>query len=110
VIETNDHVSACRNTQRAQIKTKTTVNLAKVLDKYYTCPKIKEILLTGIKIIWQGNYEHVTSQELSFTPEKTITRALHDQNKIGWTNFYRGRIALEWQTAQQEYYFKKIKK
>ena len=47
---------------------------------------------------------------MPFTPERTIKQAINDQNEIGWTNFYRGRIALEWQTAQQEYYFNKFKK
>jgi hypothetical protein len=109
-IKTNDHVTLCGNTRRNQIKTKTTTNLAKLLDKYYTCPHIKEIILTGIKKIWQGDYSQVTNHEISFTPERTTKRALDDQNKIGWSNFYRGRVALKWQTAQQEYYSDKFKK
>ena len=100
-IETNDHVTACKNSQRTLIKTKTTANLAKILNKYHTCPKIKEIILTGIKILWQGNYEQVSKHELSFTPEANTSQTLQDQNEIGWSNLYRGRMALEWQTAQK---------
>jgi hypothetical protein len=91
-IKTNDHVSACGNTRRKQIKNKSTINLSKVLDKYYTCPKIKEIILTGIKKVLQGNYNHVTNQEVSFTPDRTLQQALANQNKIGWTNVYRGQV------------------
>jgi hypothetical protein len=50
-------------------------------------PQIKEIILTGIKKVWQGNYSQVTNQEVSFTPERTTKRALEDKNKIGWSNF-----------------------
>jgi hypothetical protein len=106
--KTNDHVTACGNTRRKQMKTKTTANLAKLLNKYYTCPQIKEIILTGVKKIWQGDYNLVTSQDMSFTPKNTLKQTLEDQNKIGWTNLYRGRIALEWQTAQQRILLQEI--
>jgi hypothetical protein len=32
---------------------------------------------------WQGDYNHVTSQELSFNLKGTLKKAFSDQNKIG---------------------------
>lgn len=33
-----------------------------------------------------------------------LTRAFHAQSKIGWDQFFRGRVALAWKSAIQVYY------
>lgn len=35
---------------------------------------------------------------------RLITRAFHAQTKIGWDQFFRGRIALAWKSAIEVYY------
>jgi hypothetical protein len=56
-----------------------------------------------------GDTTTLQGNDISFTPTGTIQRAIQEQNQIGWSNFYRGRISLEWVTAQQQQYEKQYK-
>jgi hypothetical protein len=47
--------------------------------------------------------------DISFEPTGSMKRAIEEQNAINWNNFYRGRVSLEWLTAQQEQYEKQYK-
>jgi hypothetical protein len=108
--ETNDHVTECNNPRRRQVRNKIKTNLAKILDKYHTCLQIKECILIGVTKAWNGDMNPIQHQDLSFALQGNVKQALEDQQEVGWTNFYRGRIALEWQTAQQEHYTKQFNK
>ena len=79
------------------------------MEKCYTHHTIRECIITGLKKTMTGDTTILNLRELSFTPTGSVQRAIAAQNKIGWNNFYRGRIALEWLTAQQEQYEGKYK-
>jgi hypothetical protein len=79
------------------------------MEKCYTHHIIRECIITGLKKTMTGDTTILNPHKLSFTPTGSVQRAIAAQNKIGWNNFYRGQIALEWLTAQQEQYEGKYK-
>jgi hypothetical protein len=107
--ETNEHVTTCNNPRRKELRHKLWKNLSKKMEKCYTHHTVKECILTGLKKTMTGDTTILNPHELSFTPTGSVQRAITAQNKMGWNNFYRGRIALEWLTAQQEQYEGKYK-
>jgi hypothetical protein len=107
--ETNEHVTTCTDDRQTKIWQKIWKSLAKRLDKSYTQHTIKECILTGIKLTMTSSTTTLHHEDISFEPTGPIKRAIEEQNEIRWNNFYRGRISLEWLTAQQEQYEQQYK-
>jgi hypothetical protein len=53
----------------------------------------QEIILHGIKAAITQGIEIVEEEHLSFQPSGIIQTALWEQNAIGWSNFYKGRMS-----------------
>ncbi len=102
-IETNDHVTACHNPRREKLRKELKSSTAKTMDKHNTHQHIKECILIGMEKFTNNDTTPIELTELSFTPSETIQQAITEQQAIGWTNFYRGRISTKWMDAQQEH-------
>ena len=102
-IETNDHVSSCNNPRRTKIKNTMRHNLNKILDKTGTHHHIKECFLIGLDRALNDDNTPIQQHELSFSADPDITAAIDEQEKIGWINFYRGRISQKWNVTQDNH-------
>ena len=78
-------------------------SLAKILDKQGTHTQIKECILIGIERALTENTTPISDNEISFVPTDEIRNAMAEQQEIGWTNFYRGRISNKWLIAQNHH-------
>ena len=76
----------------------------KAMQKTETHIHAQEIILHGIKAAINHATETVAEEDLSFQPSGIIKLALKEQNAIGWTNFYKGRISKKWEQVQQQHY------
>jgi c-di-AMP phosphodiesterase-like protein len=74
------------------------------MEKTATHIHAQEIILHGIKAAITHGIETVEETELSFQPSGIIKPALREQNEIGWTNFYKGRMLNKWEHVQQQHY------
>jgi hypothetical protein len=77
--------------------------LRKSMEKTETHIQVQEIILQGIKATITEGIETVDDNQLSFQPSGIIESALHEQNAIGWTNFYKGRLSKKWEQVQQQH-------
>jgi hypothetical protein len=103
-IETNNHISACTNPRRAKLRNKMLRTLRKTMEKTETHIQVQEIILQGIKAAITEGIKTVDDNQLSFQPSGIIRSALQEQNAIGWTNFYKGRLSKKWEQVQQQHY------
>ena len=78
--------------------------LRKLMEKTETHIQVQEIILQGIKAAITEGIETVDDNQLSFQPSGIIQSALQEQNEIGWTNFYKGRLSKKWEQVQQQHY------
>jgi hypothetical protein len=97
-IETNQHISACSNPRRRKLRNNMLRNVRMTIEKHATHRNNNPRN--------QGSNNHhgikvVVDTELLFKPSGIIKAALEEQNKIGWTNFYKGRISKKWEQVQQ---------
>ena len=102
--ETNNHISACNNPRRAKLRNNMLRTLRKIMEKTATHIQAQEIILQGIKAAITHGIEIVDNNQLSFQPSGIIWSALQEQNAIGWTNFYKGRMSKKWEQVQQQHY------
>ena len=66
------------------------------MEKTNTNIQAQEIILQGLtKAILHGT-DKLDTLTISFEPQGILNQALQDQNAIGWTNFYKGRISKKW--------------
>jgi hypothetical protein len=103
-IETNEHLQCCKNPKRITIRRTTRTNLNKNMEKYDIHVKIKECILLGTGQWISKQETKINKNELSFTPEGEINKAIDDQNEIGWDNFIRGRLSNRWESIQSQRY------
>ena len=76
----------------------------KAMEKSETNIQAQEIILHGIKAAVTQGTDKIDEAQLSFRPSGIIRRAFQEQNEIGWTNFYKGRISTKWEQVQQSHY------
>jgi hypothetical protein len=76
----------------------------KTMEKTSTHIHVQEIILQGIKSAARQESEQVDDEQLSFQPSGIIKDALREQNAIGWTNFYKGRMSKKWERVQHQHY------
>ena len=105
-IETNHHISACSNPRRTQQRNNMFQTVKKAMEKTSTHIQAQEIIMHGLKAAVTQGIEKVDNTELSFEPSGIIKLALQEQNNIGWTNFYKGRMSKKWEQVQQQHYKK----
>ena len=103
-IKTNCHISSCQNPRRATIRNNMFRTVRRTMEKTETHIHAQEIILHGIKAAIINGIETVAEEDLSFKPNGTIKAALKEQNEIGWTNFFRGRLSRKWEQVQQQHY------
>jgi hypothetical protein len=103
-IETNQHILACSNPRRAKLQNNMLRTVRKAMEKNETHIHAQEIILHGIKAAINHGIEIVAEEDLYFQPSGIIKLALKEQNAIGWTNFYKGRISKKWEQVQQQHY------
>ena len=102
--ETNNHVSECTNPRRTKIRNNMLRTVRKTMEKSETHIQAQEIILHGIKAAVTQGTDKIDEAKLSFRPSGIIRIALQEQNEIGWTNFYKGRISKKWEQVQQSHY------
>ena len=103
-IETNEHVQCCMNPKRVAIRKTTRNNITRNMEKYDVHIQIKECFLLGMEQWTQNQTTRISKQDLSFTPEGEIEKAIDEQNEIGWGNFTRGRLSIRWEDIQARRY------
>jgi hypothetical protein len=62
------------------------------MDKEETHIQAQEIIMQGLTAAIEHGKDKIEDTDISFTPSGIIKHALQEQNAIGWTNFYKGRI------------------
>ena len=77
------------------------------MEKQETHIHAQENILQGLTAAIEKGIDRVEDHELSFQPKGLIKQALKEQNDIGWTNFYKGRISIKWERVQRSHYNKK---
>ena len=82
-IETNEHVTTCKDARQTNIQQIIWRNIAKKLDKQYTHHTVKECILAGIKKTMSGDTTTLQDNDISFIPTGTIQRAIQEQNQFG---------------------------
>jgi hypothetical protein len=74
------------------------------MEKTNTNIQAQEIIIQGLtKAILHGT-DKLNTLTISFKPQGILRQALHDQNAIGWTNFYRERLSKKWEQVQKTHY------
>jgi hypothetical protein len=78
--------------------------MRKTMEKTNTSIQTQEIILQGLTNAILHGTDKLDLSKISFTPQGTLNQALQDQNKIGWTNFYKGRLSKKWEQVQKAHY------
>jgi hypothetical protein len=104
--ETNDHVSACEHPDRAKLRKNMIRTVRKTMDKTNTSIQTQEVILQGLTDAILHGADKLDLTKISFTPTGSLNYALQDQNAIGWTNFYKGRLSKKWEQVQKDHYRK----
>jgi hypothetical protein len=81
--------------------------LRKTMDKQETHIQAQEIIMQGLTAAIEQGKDKVEDTDISFKPSGINKHALQEQNAIGWTNFYEGRISKKWEHVQRNHYQKK---
>jgi hypothetical protein len=102
--ETNDHVSACNNLDRVKLRKNMIKTVRKTMEKTNTNIKAQEIIIQGLTEAVLHGTDQLDTSKISFEPQGILNQALQDQNAIGWTNFYKGRISKKWEQVQISHY------
>ena len=58
--------------------------------------------LIQIPILLSVSFLHASTG--SFEPQGILNQALQDQNAIGWTIYYKGRLSEKWEQVQKTHY------
>jgi hypothetical protein len=70
------------------------------MEQSHTSTQTQEIIIRGLTDAICTGKNEVDLSTLSFTPHGILYNALKEQNAIGWTNFYKGRLSKKWQQIQ----------
>jgi hypothetical protein len=76
------------------------------MDKTNTSIQTQEVILQGLTDAILHGADKLNLTKISFTPTGSLNQALQDQNAIGWTNFYKGRLSKKWEQVQKDHYRK----
>jgi hypothetical protein len=77
----------------------------KTIEKTNTNIQAQEIiLLQGLTEAILHGTDKLDTSTITFKPQGILKQALQDQNAIGWTNFYKGRISKKWEQVQKTHY------
>jgi hypothetical protein len=103
--EDTNHVLRCCCEARTQARTAAFQQFREHLQRQHT-PDIFANLLCDSMTNWISRRRIAPpTWTAPFEPiHRLLTRAFHAQTKIGWDQFFRGRIALAWQKVIEVYY------
>jgi hypothetical protein len=101
-IEDDDHPFKCNDPTMQDAQEEGLEILKTSLTKIHTSTTITSTIITHLRQ-WMRNSELPPSQSLhpDIKYHQDIQKAIHQQNKIGWDHFIRGRILGKWQVAQK---------
>jgi hypothetical protein len=103
--EDTNHVLCCCCDARSQARVDAFLQFRTHLQQQHT-PDIMATLLCNCMEHWIARRRIAPPEWIAPTEPilRLLTRAFHAQTKIGWDQFFRGRIALAWKSAIQVYY------
>ena len=100
--ETHQHVLSCPYAPVQQARNQSIAHITKALGQMNTEPHLKEFLIQAIAS-FAVDYP-LGEPHLSLNPIELQLYKIHKaQNNIGWTNFYRGYVTIEFEEMQQRY-------
>ena len=95
--ETCDHVLQCPDPRADTTRRLAFASLSKRMDDIKTAPLIQDALLTVLNC-W------ITDDGIPTDFTADIQGALDKQLALGWDQFFRGRIAIQWQQMQSAHF------
>ena len=103
--EDTTHVLTCSCTARCAARTTARAIFQQKLSRLYTPDIMNKLICDSMDSwlarrpvlppVWDGPYEPIKGQ---------LRRAFYAQSRIGWDQFFRGRIAKAWQIPIETYY------
>ena len=97
--ETIDHVIRCSHEDAVQWRSNLLNSLRNTcIETLNTRFALIDVLIDGISIWFRGT---TALDPTRYPPE--LETLIRDQNAIGWNQIFRGRMALQWSTLQQEH-------
>jgi hypothetical protein len=90
--ESEDHILHCKSETRKQIRSVWIAEMKHYLSSPHTHTDVKNAIMNELE-----NWLNPGSKTITFRPiSREIQQALETQQNIGWRNFVRGRISMEW--------------
>ena len=92
------HIWHCPHTGASEIWRNGITQIAEWMTLTQTAPTIQTTIITHLTQ-WSNN------QPFSAIPNlpKDTHRALHNQDEIGWDNFFEGKLTNDWEQIQTAY-------
>jgi hypothetical protein len=91
-IENNNHISSCTNERRKKVRYTMILSIKHNMKKNKLHPGIQEIIIKALQQSIQTDTHQFDISTMSSTPSGTLKAAIEEQNSIGWSNFYCGKI------------------
>ena len=102
--ETPMHFWYCPEPCFTTIKQDQLKKLEEHMETNNTCPEVKQEIITRLHF-WVSAQEEPTHQiqrDEDGNPDN-LSQAIDDQNEIGWDQFLKGRLSLQWINLQHKY-------
>jgi hypothetical protein len=93
------HVWLCPDAEAKLIRNEGISDIAQWMEEVQTDPEIRTAIVTRL-VQWADNLPMLPIQ----TDSVVLQDAIQHQDDIGWDNFFEGRIAKDWEQAQEAYY------
>ena len=74
------------------------------MEKTNTNIQAQEIILQGLTEAILHGTDKLDTSTISFEPQGILNQGLQDQNAMGLTNFYKGRISKKREQVQKSHY------
>jgi hypothetical protein len=92
------HVLKCYHPSRVQWRDTLFSSLKDQCYKLKTAPPLVEILITGITSFFEDRQFPIEDFEPAYR------QLIREQDQIGWSQIFRGRLTMQWSLLQQDHY------
>jgi hypothetical protein len=95
-IESNDHILRCTKCQeRTKSRKKYIEQLQRIMTKMGTNTTTTRVIIAHLRV-WLGDTTGPKLVEVAQEASTELKQAIEDQEKIGWDQWFKGRISLKW--------------
>jgi hypothetical protein len=98
------HVLRCTERSRSIWRGSLLTDLHSFCVTEHTCPKLQNLLLDALRS-WLRAPPTIEFTVDPIFYSSTLTRLIHQQNRIGWGELFRGRFSKEWARVQDDIYW-----